>query len=162
HRPKRSRRAPRASRAGTDRGAPGRRWTPRRRVRAAHPRSRSRSRPENTTNVVLPRARSRGTHTGVTGQARVGTVSFAASVAAVGMGTAARGAATPEQQYIRTWAAAYREFATTYVRAYRPCLRGATASCGDAQDRAATAALRTASMLSASRPPAALAHDAAQ
>ena len=75
---------------------------------------------------------------------------------------AAHGAVTPEQQYVRSWAPAYRTFATVYVRAYRPCLRGATVSCARAQERAAAAALKTASILSAAKPPAGLVHDAAQ
>lgn len=86
---------------------------------------------------------------------------FALAVVATFAATAL-GAVTPEQQYVRSWAPAYRMFATVYVRAYRPCLKGATVTCAQAQERAAAAALKTASMLSAAKPPAGLAHDAAQ
>jgi hypothetical protein len=82
-----------------------------------------------------------------------------AAACAVAVATAV---VTPEQRYVRSWATAYRSFADVYVRAYRPCLQGATANCGQAQDRAAAAALKTATALSASEPPAGLAHDAAR
>ena len=73
----------------------------------------------------------------------------------------AAGSATSPRQYVGTWAPAYRAFASVYVKAYRPCLRGATKSCAQAQELAAAAALRTFSMLS-SPAPRALAHDIAQ
>jgi hypothetical protein len=48
------------------------------------------------------------------------------------------------------------------VKAYRPCLKGATKQCADAQELAAKAAIETASMLSSSTPPKNLARDVAQ
>src|SRR5262245_1939056 len=84
------------------------------------------------------------------------------AVLAVCAAPAASAGVTPAQQYVRSWASAYRTFADVYVRAYRPCLQGATVKCGRAQERAAAAALKTAEAMSASEPPAGLAHDAAQ
>jgi hypothetical protein len=87
---------------------------------------------------------------------------IAAAVAGLAGGAAvAASAAMSPAQYVGTWAPTYRTFATVYVKAYRPCLKGATNQCADAQKRAAAAAIRTASLLTSSTPPNALAHDIA-
>jgi hypothetical protein len=90
------------------------------------------------------------------------SIVLALAVIAACAASLARGASTPEQQFVQSWAQSYKTFATVYVRAYRPCLKGATPTCAEAQKRAADAALKTAAMLSAAKPPAGLVHDAAQ
>jgi len=85
-----------------------------------------------------------------------------AVAAACACSAAAAASPSSSQQYVASWASSYRSFAKVYVQAYRPCLKGATASCGAAQSAAAAAATRAAARLAALKPPAALAHDAAQ
>jgi hypothetical protein len=85
----------------------------------------------------------------------------AVTVAAATAGTAGAGT-SPAQRYVGSWAHAYRSFATVYVKAYRPCLRGATASCARAQELAAASAATLASRLASSKPPSGLAHDVAR
>jgi hypothetical protein len=81
-------------------------------------------------------------------------------------GCAAAAAAAEQsslRQYVASWAPAYRTFEQSYVHAFRPCLTGAaTKRCADGQQRAAAAATKTAAVLNASDPPAALTKDMAQ
>jgi hypothetical protein len=91
------------------------------------------------------------------------TVAIIAGLGALaGAGTLlASGGTDRGRQYVSNWAPAYRTFAKVYVKAYRPCLRGATNQCADAQELAAHAAIETASMLASSTPPKNLARDVA-
>jgi hypothetical protein len=87
-----------------------------------------------------------------------------AAVVLAGFGGAQAGAApTSLQQYVGSWSPSYRAFEQAYVRAFKPCLTGAaTRRCAKGQQVAAAAATKTASVLAATHPPAAIAKDVAQ